>query len=110
MNATVRFLVDWANTSGKVFAAGSTFTDTKIITVGRRDVTAFAEKGRMRLNFSGKRSDLDLTMIADDPVRDANDPATSKGFIFPRTRQQAREAMVITKNRKLNSRKLCGST
>ena len=77
-------------------STGATFGPiSKIITVGRREVIAFAEKGKIKLDFSGlgKLNDLDVTMIANDPIKDLNDPAATKGFIFPRTRQQTREAI-----------------
>jgi len=77
-------------------STGATFGPiSKIITVGRREVIAFAEKGKLKLDFSGrgKLNDLDVTMIANDPIKDLNDPTATKGFIFPRTKQQTREAV-----------------
>jgi PKD repeat protein len=78
-----------------VTTTGTTLTYSKLIVVGKREVSAFAEKAKVKLDFSGtgKLSDIDLTMIANDPIKDLNDPAATKGFIFPRTKQQTRDSL-----------------
>ncbi|HYG74056.1 MAG TPA: S8 family serine peptidase [Planctomycetota bacterium] len=68
---------------------------TITISVRNREIQSFAAKAKMRLNFAaGSRGDdLQLSMIANDPIHITGDAAASKGFIWPRTTQQAREAI-----------------
>ncbi|HEY3323260.1 MAG TPA: S8 family serine peptidase [Planctomycetota bacterium] len=74
-------------------SAGISSQDVKTIVVGKRQVESFPVSAKAKFDFSGKRpDDLQFSFIANDPIR-LSGVAAADGAIWPRTSQQAREAI-----------------
>jgi len=74
---------------------GETIQVTKAITVSKREVHSFGASASVKVDLTtGTRSDdIQLSMIANDPIKTIGDLVAAKGYIWPRTRQQSREAI-----------------